>query len=149
MTIPMTPKQRKPISRSVNVLAPLDANGKNGIIRITVANKHDDYIVDRVPTDFAGADAFSLEKWEGTEKETRYMVCLSGSQSKCDCLGHGYTGSCKHTDALLALRKAGKLTTSTLATPTDAIAGALASTVAANARAARQPKPSSADLDGW
>jgi hypothetical protein len=110
MTITMAPKQRKPISRSVDLLAPLDAAGKNGIIRITVGKQTDDYLVDRLPSN-GPAETFNLERWDMSDakKPPRYMACIWYGAHTCDCPGHGYTGGCKHVDAINALKRAGKL----------------------------------------
>jgi hypothetical protein len=46
-----------------------------------------------------------LHKHDGTS----YAVCLSGSDSECDCKGFVSHGHCKHCESLLALQQRGKL----------------------------------------
>ncbi len=57
------PKQRKPRPRPARKLAlvqPLDALGRNGLLRLSVGKTTDEYILGRVPSDFG--EGFTLAK---------------------------------------------------------------------------------------
>jgi len=69
------------------------------------------YYVEEIPTQIGGR-AFRLTPFS-TDKlatgESEYVVLLAGPDSSCTCLGHCFTGGCKHASALLAFAAEGRL----------------------------------------
>jgi hypothetical protein len=101
-------RQRKPkkkVARFIRAILPLNAEGKNGVIRIVVGKMIEEYTVSRIASDFG--TGFQLDKigWD----ETNYHVNLDGKSSTCDCKGHLQHGHCKHCDGLQALVNHDKL----------------------------------------
>ena len=108
-TATAAPRQRKPRprpARSVRmVLSPSALHA--GLVRIAVGKASNDYLLERLPSDFGAA--FRLVKVLGDHDA--YHVCLDGERSLCDCKGcaSAKSGRCKHIDGLQALVNAGKL----------------------------------------
>ncbi len=101
------PRQRKPRpkpARSIG-LCVRPSPETAGVVRITVGNKSDDYILTTIPADFGRG--FKLVKLLGEHEG--YHVNVNGPASLCDCKGHGAHGHCKHADGLAALVAAGRL----------------------------------------
>jgi hypothetical protein len=94
-------------ARHVGWLFQPDASEAKGSITIQVGRSETVYYLDPIPADFGRG--FTLAKQDGTDT---YAVNLHGgpyNTNLCDCLGHTKWGHCKHTEALLALEKAGRL----------------------------------------
>jgi hypothetical protein len=109
-TKPSKPRQRKPRSkpvRTIGILVPLNDQGMNGVVKITVGKKTDEYTVSRIEADFG--QGFALEKVGAESKENTYHVNLDGESRSCSCKGHASHGHCKHADGLAALVAAGRL----------------------------------------
>ena len=105
-------KPRPKPARFVRLAVPLNADGKNGVIRIRevkgVRNPRevvDDYFLSRVASDFG--DGFHVEKIG--EPESSYHVHLSNEGHTCECKGYLSHGYCRHALALAALRADGRL----------------------------------------
>jgi hypothetical protein len=98
-------KRVKPV-RTIRLVVPLNAEGVNGLVRITVGKDTADYLLARIPADFG--TAFRLEK-VGEEDATPYHVNLCGRQTTCECMGFARWNRCKHVDGLAALTAAGTL----------------------------------------
>jgi hypothetical protein len=106
-TATASPRQRKPRpkpQRSIRLSVPLNAEGRNGLVSITVGKQTDEYYVSRIPADFG--KGFSLEKLGSDDV---YCVNIDGQKHTCECKGHARHGHCKHADGLAALIVAGKL----------------------------------------
>jgi hypothetical protein len=101
-----TKRARVKPARSIRLVVPLNAEGGNGLVRITVGKEAADYFLARIPADFG--TAFRLEK-VGEEDATPYHVNLNGRQSTCECKGFTRWNRCKHVDGLAALNAAGRL----------------------------------------
>jgi hypothetical protein len=98
-------KRVKPV-RTIRLVVPLNAEGGNGLVRISVGKEAADYLLSRIPADFG--TAFRLEK-VGEEDATPYHVNLNGRQTTCECKGFARWNRCKHADGLAALSAAGKV----------------------------------------
>jgi hypothetical protein len=101
-----TKRARVKPARSIRLVVPLNDQGENGLLRITVGKDTADYFLTRIPADFG--TAFRLEK-VGEEDATAYHVNLNGQQSTCECKGFTRWNHCKHADGLAALSAAGKV----------------------------------------
>jgi hypothetical protein len=99
-------KPRKKPARTIRLAIPVNADGRNGVVRITVGKESQDYFLSRIPSDFGAG--FCLEKL-GDEEGTAYQVNVSEGGRLCDCKGFCRWQRCKHADGLAALVKAGKL----------------------------------------
>jgi hypothetical protein len=99
-------KPRAKPARSIRLAIPLNAEGRNGIVVITVGRQSDQYFVSRIPSDFGRG--FCLEKI-GDAESTAYHVNLSDAGNSCECRGFLRWDRCKHADGLAALVKAGRL----------------------------------------
>jgi hypothetical protein len=99
-------KPRAKPARSIRLAVPPNADGRNGVVRITVGQAAQDYFLSRIPSDFG--TAFCLEK-VGDEEGTAYNVNLAADRNLCDCQGHARWHHCKHADGLAALVQAGRL----------------------------------------
>jgi hypothetical protein len=102
-------RQRKPRvkpARTIRLVVPPNADGRNAVVRIAVGQDAADYLLDRLPSDFG--TAFRVQK---AGEDTFYNVNLSadGSADVCDCQGFSRWQHCKHADGLAALVKAGRL----------------------------------------
>jgi hypothetical protein len=100
-------RQRKPRvkpARTIRLVVPPNAEGRNAVVRIAVGQDAADYLLDRLPSDFG--TAFRLQK---AGEDVFYNVCLSDGGNLCDCQGHARWQHCKHADGLAALVQAGKL----------------------------------------
>lgn len=107
---PKTPSKPR---RTVRLcIAACEVNPYN-LILVKVGTQSDEYLVRRIPSDFG--DAYTVKKLlpvddlDGSLAGERYDVNLSDEGSTCDCPGHLRHSHCKHVDALIALRQAGKL----------------------------------------
>ncbi len=97
---------RKPQPRSVALLVPLMDTGKNAVVRITAGKLAVTYFLDRIPSDWG--EAFAFTKTAGGEQP--YHVNLNADAPSCDCPGHLRWGtSCKHIGAIKVLKAQGKL----------------------------------------
>ena len=98
-------KRVKPV-RTIRLVVPLNAEGVNGLVRITVGKDTADYFLSTVAADFG--TGFKLEKIGGTEI---YHVNLAADpkQHTCECKGFGRWAHCKHVDGMVALQRAGQL----------------------------------------
>src|SRR5215468_2445520 len=99
-----TPRQRKKPAR----FCKLTRQGKDVVlvirqVRPKAGDAIDAYTLEPIPSDHGRG--LLLHKHDGTS----YAVCLSGSDSECDCKGFESHGHCKHCESLLALQNAGKL----------------------------------------
>jgi hypothetical protein len=108
---PSAPRQRKPRSkpaRTIGIVLPMNAEGENGIVRITVGKEAAEYMLIELAADYGRG--FKVEKMgtEGTESGYHVNVTEDGKKT-CDCLGHMQYGRCKHSDGLAALIAAGRL----------------------------------------
>jgi hypothetical protein len=74
-------------------------------LKVTEGKKVDHYHLTPLRTE-SGALACRFAKLNGEVYEVR--VSPEGATS-CDCKGHEYRNYCRHTQALIALRNAGKL----------------------------------------
>src|SRR6516225_4015227 len=99
-------KPRPKPARSIRLAVPPNAEGRNGILVITVGKQTDQYFVSRVPSDFGRG--FCLEKI-GDAENTAYHVNLSAERNTCECKGWCRWQHCKHADGLAALVAAGRL----------------------------------------
>jgi hypothetical protein len=102
----------RPKSRKVGLAVPLNAEGKNGVVRIVELKGRrvalDEYLLDRIPSDFG--TAFLVEKRDySAEEEHRYHVNLNGDHSSCECKGFLRWNHCRHIEGLAALCVAGRL----------------------------------------
>jgi hypothetical protein len=104
----------RPKSRKVGRAVPLNAEGKNGVLRIVELKGRrvveDEYFLDRVPSDFG--TAFLMEKRDyspDAEGRHSYHVCLNGDSSSCECRGFLRWNHCRHIESLAALCVAGRL----------------------------------------
>src|SRR3954468_13339619 len=104
-TATRTPRQRQPKQRTCRLThtdggAALVIRQRQG----TQAEQVDAYFLEPIPSQMGGR-AFLLHKHDCTS----YAVCLSGTDSACDCKGFESHGHCKHVESLLALQQRGKL----------------------------------------
>jgi hypothetical protein len=98
---------RKPVVRTVRIACGPSPDNPYFVVVITVGKKFDDYCVKPIASDFGAA--YHVEKMFNPD-DTVYHVNLSDDGAMtCDCRGHLAHGHCKHGEALLALRQAGKL----------------------------------------
>jgi hypothetical protein len=102
-TVTKARQRVKPV-RTIRLVLPLNAEGKNGVVRIAVGKDAADYLLDRLPSDFG--TAFRVQK---AGEHVFYNVCLTADGNLCDCKGHARWQRCKHADGLAALVKAGRL----------------------------------------
>jgi hypothetical protein len=108
-TTTCAPRQRKPRARparSIRLSVPLNAEGKHGLIAITVGKQTDDYFLARIPADWG--QGFRLEK---LGSDDAYDVNLDDDHGDhfCCCKGHLRHQRCKHVDGIQALIRHGKL----------------------------------------
>ena len=101
-----TRRPRPKPERRVRLAVALNAEGKNGLLSITVGKAVASYHLSAIPSDWG--TAFSVEKIGGTDGP--YHVCLTGMARTCDCIGHLAHGHCKHADGIACLMQLGKLT---------------------------------------
>jgi hypothetical protein len=99
-------KPRKKPARSIRVVLPVNAEGRNGVVKITVGKESQDYFVSRIPSDWG--TAFVLEK-VGDAEATAYSVNVNADAPLCDCKGFCRWQRCKHAEGLAALVRHGKL----------------------------------------
>jgi hypothetical protein len=97
-------KPRPKPQRSIRLEVPLGPDARTGIVAITVGKLTNEYILDRLPSDFG--TAYRLSNLDNLEI---YDVLLDGKGSCCTCKGFCRWQSCKHVSGLHALTKAGKL----------------------------------------
>ena len=110
-TTPAPARQRKPRPqpvRTVRLTLPASPDNPFVILTIRVGHAWDDYCVRQIPTDFGGA-AYEVEKVFNPYGVIYHVQLSDDGGRSCDCKGHTRHGHCKHGDALLALRRAGKL----------------------------------------
>jgi hypothetical protein len=100
-----TPKV-KPV-RTVRVAVGPSEDNPYSIIVIRQGNTWDDYAVKRLPSDFGAA--YSVEKTFNGDGTVYHVHLSDDGAMSCECKGHLRWGHCKHAEALLALRQAGKL----------------------------------------
>jgi hypothetical protein len=98
-------KRRKP-AHIVKLVLPMNEEGRNGVVSISVGKHSQRYFISRIASDYG--TAFVLEKCEDPAG-TAYYVCLDGDKHSCDCAGFTRHLHCKHADGLAALVQAGKL----------------------------------------
>jgi hypothetical protein len=99
-------KPRKKPARTIRLALRPDADGRNGVVQITVGKQTQDYFLSRIPADFGAG--FCLEKI-GDAEGTAYQVNVGPAGHFCDCKGYCRHHHCKHADGLAALVKAGRL----------------------------------------
>ena len=99
------PRQRKSVTRELNLLNPPTGAMWGGII-ITIGGKRQGYLFCQVECTIGGT-GWELVKC-GTD-ETIYHVRIDGQQLECDCPGGTYHGHCKHSSAVKKLIDLGKL----------------------------------------
>jgi len=102
----MTTQTRKPITRT----ATIQTIGTVRVLWITRDKLTLAYRLETIASDLGGI-AFQLEKAHqvGNDMPEVYHVLLNGHNTSCTCAGHSFRGKCKHTDALEALIRAGKI----------------------------------------
>jgi hypothetical protein len=105
-------KPRPKPARSIRLEHPLNADGKNGVVRITVGKETGDYFLDRIPADFGLG--FRVEEIGGDEV---YHVNIDndGRTRTCECKGYLRHCHCKHADSLARLIELGKIATAAAA----------------------------------
>jgi hypothetical protein len=105
------PRGRVKPCRKCGLAVPLNADGKNGVLRIVELKGRkvveDEYLLDRVPSDFGAA--FHLVKRDYGDEAHDYHVCLNGDASSCECPGFLRWNHCRHIESLAALCVAGRL----------------------------------------
>ncbi len=114
----MAQSSKKKHSRTVSLPLPLQEDG-TGQMRIAEGAKVDHYALQELETE-SGFRTFRCTKLSGSGEYTVEMG------SRCECPGFGYTGHCKHLEALAALSAAGRLMTHEDAVEAAADAAALA-----------------------
>src|ERR1051325_7303103 len=101
-------RKTKKQPRKISVVQPLDASGKNAIVRVTEGKKIDEYFLDRIGSDFG--EAFEMVKRDYIPgEEHTYQIGLNVKASTCCCKGFTYCGHCRHLEGITALKNAGKL----------------------------------------
>ena len=103
----MTPTTRTKPPRTVSLTR--TTHGKL-VLWITDKGKTRAYIL--TPVASAWGQAFTLGKADnGDGHMETYCVLLDDKRHHhtCDCAGHTFRNHCRHVEAILALRKAGKL----------------------------------------
>ena len=98
------PSTRRPVNRSVRILARPDADGRHAVLAITVQGKTTEYLVDRVVSDWGRCYAVA-----NLTNGNHYSVMLEEDGRTCDCKGFCRWGHCRHADGILALVKAGRI----------------------------------------
>lgn len=98
-------KSVKPV-RTIRLSVPATVDNPVSIVTIAVGKEQDDYLVRPIPSDFG--TAFAVEKIADPEGKS-YAVNLTGNSGSCECKGFLRWGHCKHSDGLMALRRAGQL----------------------------------------
>jgi hypothetical protein len=93
-------------ARTVHLLTPPSDVSGFTVIVIAVGPAEDTNHVTPITSDFGAA--YRVEKVSDPELPT-YEVCLEGKGGHCGCKGFFRWGSCRHVEALHALRAAGKL----------------------------------------
>jgi hypothetical protein len=110
-TTTKTRSRRKP-ERRVRLLKPI--HDGMGALQILMDGEPHNYLIFALQSDFGAA--FRLVKQELVPQEegffeledvARYIVCLDGEQSTCECIGFGKHGRCKHVSGLAVLRQRG------------------------------------------
>lgn len=104
---PVRSKSRKQITRTVRLDLPV-SRCSQGVVTVIAGKHRATYFLTRLDAEFG--QGWQLEKI-GSKRDKKYAVNLaeSASHSTCECLGFLRHGSCRHVNALLALRQAGKL----------------------------------------
>jgi hypothetical protein len=100
------PRQRRPHTRSVAILAEPTPVNPAAFIRLTRDGKAFYYWLTKRPSDFGRA--FRLEK-SSIDGSEGYDLLFDSDGDSCTCPGHTYGGYCKHLDCVRALLAAGKL----------------------------------------
>jgi hypothetical protein len=100
------PRERVKPVRTVRILTPPSAVLGIATIIIAAGQTEDAYQVTPIPSDFGMA--YRVEKVSDPDLPT-YEVCLEGNGGHCGCKGWCHRGTCRHVEALQALRKASKL----------------------------------------
>src|SRR5689334_10999963 len=95
------PRQRRPHTRSVAVLAEPTPINPAAFIRLTQDGKDFYYWLTRCPSDFGRA--FRLEKSSIDGGEGYDVLLDPPAGDSCTCPGHTYGGYCKHVDCCRAL----------------------------------------------
>jgi hypothetical protein len=110
--ISKTARPRPKPARHVRLLLAPNAEGTNGLLRITETRGRktttDEYFVDRVAAQF-GTGFFVEKRDYGAPEASRYHVNLNGQHSSCECKGNLRWGHCRHVSALAALTEQGLL----------------------------------------
>jgi hypothetical protein len=104
-TVTQTTRPVKP-GRTVRLVLSASEVNPFAVVVITVGKVEDFYHVRPIPSDFGVA--FAVEKVSDPNGNS-YHVCLSDTGGLCDCKGHCHRGTCRHVEALHALRNAGQL----------------------------------------
>ena len=96
----------KPV-RTVRVAVGPSDDNPYFVITIRVGHAFADYCVKPLPADFGAA--YAVEKMFNPDGAVYHVHLSDDGAMTCECKGHLRWGHCKHGEALLALRKAGKL----------------------------------------
>ena len=98
--------------RGVRLVQPVGPDGTGGAVYIAVSRGSRvtacEYDMDRVPSAWGEAYALTACRYY-PEGDKTYHVCLDPQGHSCECLGFLRHDRCKHVEALLALKAAGKL----------------------------------------
>ncbi len=108
MTATRKPRTRRQHKRSVCVVIAPSAAQPDLYVRITQDDVPSHYWISAVSSDYGRA--FKVEH-VGHEGGPSYDVCLeeNGQADSCTCKGNTFGNWCRHTEALRALDKAGRL----------------------------------------
>ena len=96
----------KPV-RTVRVAVGPSEDNPYFVITIRVGHAFDDYCVKPLPADFGAA--YAVEKMFNPDEVTYHVHLSDDGAHSCECKRHLRWGHCKHGEALLALRRSGKL----------------------------------------
>lgn len=82
-----------------------------GILAVTVGGEDDAYLVEEVGSDHGRC--FRFDKLSGLKRQgDRYTVTVSGDgQQACQCPGHAYRQTCRHTAAARIIAERGLMGT--------------------------------------